>query len=115
MGSLRPCMTLPLGSNQYTAGSANLPTQSQAAELLSVSERSVRAATKVKNEGAPELADAVEQGKVSVSAAARYIEIRIGELLGSGKPGPQESSLASEDFNIPKVDRHKFRVGRMVV
>lgn len=44
-----------------------------------------------------------------VNAAMRWCEIRIGELLGPGRPGPAESSLASED-SLPRGDRHKFRL-----
>jgi hypothetical protein len=40
-----------LGENQYTEGSENLPTQSQASELLSVSDRSIRTAKKVQRQG----------------------------------------------------------------
>lgn len=51
---------------------ANLPkvSQAQAAELLNVSERTVRAAVRVKDEGTPELVAAVESGIASVSAAS---------------------------------------------
>jgi hypothetical protein len=58
---------------------ANLPvleaevtsiTQSDAADMLSISERSVRAARTVQREAVPELIAAVESGAVSVSAAA---------------------------------------------
>jgi N6-adenosine-specific RNA methylase IME4 len=62
--------TLHLGANQHTRGSENLPTQSQAAELLSVSDRSVRSARTVQTTGAPELVQAVERGDVRVSVAA---------------------------------------------
>ena len=52
--------------------SANLQkvSRAEAAELLNVSERTVNAASKVKDEGAPELIAAVEAGLASVSAAA---------------------------------------------
>lgn len=56
------------------SNSANLPvspvSQSAAAETLNVSERSVRSARAVLGRGAPELVAAVEQGDLSVSAAA---------------------------------------------
>jgi len=52
--------------------SANLPEvgQPEAAQMLSVGERSLRSAKKVLTSGTPELARAVEQGKVAVSLAA---------------------------------------------
>jgi hypothetical protein len=59
-----------LGDNQHKGGSANLPTQSQAAEMLNVSERSVRTAAKIRSEAPPEIIQAVERGEVSVSRAA---------------------------------------------
>jgi hypothetical protein len=52
---------------------ANLPnktTNEQAATLLNVSERTVKTAKQVHERGATELVEAVEQGRVSVSAAA---------------------------------------------
>jgi hypothetical protein len=54
------------------ANSANLPdcsqiSQADAANMLNVSERSVRSAAKVLDHGTPELQKAVEQGKASVS------------------------------------------------
>lgn len=56
--------------------SANLRTsQAEAAELLSVSERTVTHAAKVRSSGAPELVSAVESGFVSVSAAADVAEL----------------------------------------
>lgn len=54
--------------------SANLPgsfvSQPQAAEQLNVSERSVRSARQVIDDGVPELAEAVDSGELPVSVAA---------------------------------------------
>lgn len=66
---------IALGDNQHTVGSANLQTlppvsQAQAADLLNVSPRTVADAKTVQDKGSPELIAAVEQGAVSVSAAA---------------------------------------------
>src|SRR5262245_24478042 len=58
--------TLKLGDNQHSAG---LPI-GRSSELLNVGERSVARAREVQERGAPELVHAVEQGAVSVSAAA---------------------------------------------
>jgi N6-adenosine-specific RNA methylase IME4 len=85
--------TLRLGDNQHSTQAAQIcaPTmdfgaehaapepespvsQSDAAELLSVSRRSVQTATKVQEKGTPELQEAVEQGRVAVSTAAEIAE-----------------------------------------
>ncbi len=70
---------LPVGANQHTAGSANLPTQTEAASLLNVSERAIRSAKAVERTGAPELIAAVEADKVSVSAAADIATLPVPE------------------------------------
>jgi len=49
--------------------------QSSAAELLSVSERSVSSAKKVMRDGVPELIEKVESGEISVSRAAELAEM----------------------------------------
>ncbi len=63
---------------------ANLPvypSQPQAAEMLHVSERSVRSAAKVRDEGAPELVEKVRAGEVAVSAAADIASLPVTEQL----------------------------------
>lgn len=55
------------------------------------------------------LARTSKDGRARVAASMRRGEIRIGELLGPAKPGPQpESSFASED-SITANQRHEFR------
>lgn len=66
------------GVNQATAGAANLPTR-RAAEKLSVSERAVTAARRVREHGAPELIDAIRAGKVSVHAGEALSELQHAE------------------------------------
>ncbi len=67
------------GGDRRADQAANLPleppvpppvSQARAAELLNVSERTVRAAGVVIDKGVPELVQAVERGQASVSAAA---------------------------------------------
>ncbi|MCG7945833.1 MAG: ParB/RepB/Spo0J family partition protein [Candidatus Thiodiazotropha taylori] len=78
--------------NQHEKLPANLrgaQTQAQAADLMQVSERSVNKAKKVQKEGAEELIEAVEEGQVSVSAAANIIDLpklEQAKLAEQGKP-----------------------------
>jgi len=76
---------MPVGGDTVSDHSANLrnaqTSQSDAAKLLKVSERSVNTAKKVLREGAPELIDAVQQGKVSVSAAADIATLPQPQLI----------------------------------
>jgi hypothetical protein len=60
--------TLKRGDNQHSP--IGETSQAKAAELLNVGKRSVERAAEVRDRGAPELVHAVEQGGVSVSAAA---------------------------------------------
>ena len=75
--------------------SANLPnseaavSNAQAADMLNVSERSVRMAKTVIEQGAPELVAAVESGAVSVSAAAAVSELPKDEQAATVAEGPR--------------------------
>lgn len=44
-----------------------------------------------------------------LQAAARWCELRIGALLGKGKPGPQTKSSHAREDSIAKNDRNRFR------
>jgi len=65
-----------LGHGQRQTGKlAGVPTQTEAAAMMNVSERSVRSAHKVIDSGTPELAKAVDAGGVKVSAAAEIVDL----------------------------------------
>ncbi|MBK0020941.1 S-adenosylmethionine-binding protein [Ochrobactrum sp. S46] len=66
------------GINQTTAGGANLPTR-RAAERLSISERAVKSAKRVIQQGAPELLDAIRSGKVTIHAGEAISELQHSE------------------------------------
>lgn len=70
-------------------------TVAQAAEKLKVSPRSVASAKRVREKGSPDLVAAVEQGKVSVSAAARALDS--GQLtVDSGKKKKGETTESTK-------------------
>ena len=63
--------------------------QDSAAEMLNVSRRTVQSAAKIRDDGTPELVDAVERGKVSVSAAADVATLPIDrqrEIVAAADP-----------------------------
>jgi DNA repair exonuclease SbcCD ATPase subunit len=89
------------GANQHAQICA--PSQTEAAEMLNVSRRSVQAAKKVIDEGVPELRQAVEKGEVSVSAAAKVAELPKAEQRKAVKHGkvaelakPEKPAKSSE-------------------
>ncbi len=92
--------TLRLGANQHKRGSANVPTQTIAAALLNISERSIRHAAIVRDSGKPELIRDVEQGKVSVSAAAKQAK---------PKPQPKPRPKAAIDPQVIEPIRVAYR------
>lgn len=77
-------------------------TQSDAAELLNVGERSVRSARTVLNEGVPELIEAVEQGEVAVSAAAEIANLPVPEQ-GRALAFVQHNSGDNEWYTPPEI------------
>lgn len=79
---------MPRGSNQHAQICA--PSQDEAAELLSVSRRTVQTAKHVQEQGAPELVTAVETGKVSVSAAADVATLPKAEQVDVVARGEKE-------------------------
>lgn len=66
------------GINQTTAGAANLQTR-RAAKKLSISERSVFSAKRIREHGAPELIEAIRSGKVAVHTGEAISELQHAE------------------------------------
>lgn len=84
------------GGNRKPDQEANLPLEpvtapisnAEAAKMLNVSERSVKAARKVREVGAPALVASVETGAVSVSAAAEVAKLPVEEQQSIVEAGP---------------------------
>ncbi|MFB9984348.1 MT-A70 family methyltransferase [Mesorhizobium kowhaii] len=78
-----------VGMNQH-AGGANMPAR-KAADRLSISERAVKAARRIRDHGAPELVEAIRDGRVTVHA---------GEALSDLALEAQREVLAHEEKQI---------------
>jgi ParB-like chromosome segregation protein Spo0J len=75
-GGKRQAANLPVDADLRQP--ANLPvgiSQAKAAEMLNVSERSVRTAATVVKKGEPEMVRAVDRGDIKVSAAAKLVDL----------------------------------------
>lgn len=118
---------LSAGENQHTVGRANLPdlieppqslpapvSVARAAEMLNVSERSVKAARAVIERAVPELAAKVETGAVSVSAAAdvarapqeeqrEIVAKGEREILEAAKRIRADRAVAAREVRIEKI------------
>jgi hypothetical protein len=75
---------LPHGGDRRSDQAANLPidnavSQSEAADLLNVSRRSLRSASQVIDQGTPELDAAVFSGDIAVSTAATIAQAEPAE------------------------------------
>ena len=67
-----------------------VPTQPEAAQLLNVSVDSIQRARVIQAQGAPALVSAVEQRRVSVSAAAEVASLPKGEQVQTVAQGERE-------------------------
>src|SRR5262245_20228479 len=91
--------TLKLGDNQHSEG---LPI-GRSSELLKVGERTVARAREVREHGAPELVNAVEQGKLSVSAAADIAGLSVAKQREIVARGEREILLAAIQIRAKKA------------
>ena len=95
---------LPLGANQHQ-GSANWPTQEQAASMLNVSERGVRRAAVVRDHGVQELQDRVAKGETAPSAAADVARL----------PEPEQREIVAKGEREILEAAKRIRAGRAEV
>jgi len=103
--------------------SANLPDlsvvkQADAADMLHISERSVRSARKVIDQGAPELVAAVDRGDVSVSAGAAAAELPVREQIELlARKDPKAFAKVAKDKRlerqVEKKDRREERAAEL--
>ena len=101
--------TLGHGGDRSKA-SIDALTQAQAGELLNVSEPSVERAARVHKRGAPELVQAVERGKVSVSAAADVATLPQAEQKEIVARGEREILAAAKAIRAEK-SKERYTAG----
>ena len=91
-----------MSSNQHA--SIEAPSQTDAAGALNVSRSAVQRARTIEQDGIPELAEAVTQGDVSVSAAAEVAKLPEDEQAEVVEAGPDAiKAKAAELRNAPKT------------
>lgn len=94
--------TLGEGRPSPTA-SIEAVSQQEAADLLNVSRSAVQRAAKVRDDGAPELVEAVQAGTVSVSAAADVAELPKAEQVEIVARGEAEILQAAKKIREQRV------------
>lgn len=103
------------GINQITGGSANLPTR-RAAEKLTISERAVTAARRVRDHGAPELIEAIRQGRVSIHAGAALSELQHLEQANIVRQERKTILSAAKKIRAEQAKvRHAVRLTKMEI
>jgi hypothetical protein len=103
--------TLKLGDNQHSEGSSI----EGASRLLNVGHASVERAKTVQRTGAPELAQAVERGSVSVSAAADIASRPIDEQREIVARGEKEILRVAQEIRARKGEQRRAeRIERMI-
>lgn len=99
--------TLKHGGTRQDANLHLEVSRARAAELLNVSERSVASASKVLEHGAPNLVLAVEQGEVSVSAAADVAELPKEEQREIVARGRKEILEKAKEIRLAEGERRR--------
>ncbi|SPL63603.1 Spo0J and IME4 domain-containing protein [Ochrobactrum soli] len=102
------------GVNQTTAGAANLQTR-RAAEKLSVSERSVFSAKRIREHGAPELIEAIRAGSVKVHTGAALSELQHTEQARVVREGKKAILAMAKGIRAEQQEvKRAVRTARMI-
>jgi N6-adenosine-specific RNA methylase IME4/ParB-like chromosome segregation protein Spo0J len=103
-----------LDHGQRADRAANLPVlpirQGEAAKMLSISERALRAARSVREHGEPELVRAVRRGRLAVSAASAAAKLapdmqrRIAEAAEAGDANAARTVIKQQSRNVREAE-----------
>lgn len=99
-GQTAPGKTLPAQMQEASAEAAV-----RAAEAMSVSPRSVYNSIKVTRSGTPELNEAVDAGRISLTAAAKVAALPKEEQVQIVAKGPDEIRKAAKELVKPKAEK----------
>ena len=101
------------GVNQNTAGAANLPTRAAAAKL-SISERAVAAARRIREHGAEDLITAIREGRVTVHAGEALSELQHEEQSKIVRQEQKQIVAKAKEIRAEKQRvRHAVRLTHM--
>ncbi len=98
---------MPLGGALYRSANlqTDLVTQSQAAEMLNVSPRSVASAKKIQDEAIPEIVEKVKAGEVSINAAtiaSTFTEEEQAEIVEEINAGSKPVDVIKKHVHVNK-------------
>jgi N6-adenosine-specific RNA methylase IME4 len=105
-------LRLDIPPSQQAMASAPV-TVSDAARMMNVSERSVTSARKVHEQGAPELVQAVDEGRVKVSTAAEIARAPKEEQAEIVAKGEKEILAAAKAIRAEKAEARKAQVAEI--
>lgn len=94
---------------RQTGKFAHLLSVEQAAAMVQVSERSVKSARAVLDDGAPELQAAVDANQIAVSTAATIASVPVDQQVEIIARGPDEILAAAKQINAEKAARSRER------
>lgn len=102
--------TMKNGGDRKSDQKANLPadrTNAEAAALLNVSERSVKTAKQIASKGEPEVAAAVEAGKMTLNEASKVIQLRpdMQKAVATLPKAERRETLAGNTLDELQIDR----------
>ncbi len=102
-----------LSLSEIAAARGPMTSTADAARMMNVSERSVTSARKVHEQGAPELVQAVDEGRVKVSVAADIASAPMAEQAEIVAKGEKEILAAAKAIRAEKAEVRKAQIAEI--